>query len=89
MNEIIRKLKPDVKLRIEKVAEKMNLTFENVFVSLYSRFDCDFNNMIMGKSVEIYKTAVLKKSKRYDRVIQKRRGGDSSTDDGGQNTGTV
>jgi transcriptional regulator with XRE-family HTH domain len=85
----IRRLKPDVKLRIEKVAEKMGLTFEDVFVSLYSRFECDFNNMFMGKGVELYKMAVLKKIKRYDRVVQEGRGGDSSVVDGGQDTGTV
>jgi hypothetical protein len=82
----IRRLKPDVKIRIEKVAEKMGLTFEDVFISLYSRFECDFNNMFMGKGAELHKTAVFKKIKRYDRTIQEGRGGDSSVVDGGEDS---
>jgi hypothetical protein len=106
LRKFIARLKPDVKARIQKTADNLGYTFDEVAVSLYSRYECNIHNLFMGEVLEVHSTCqfrhkdldrILKKRKvkrdlkikEYVRTIQEGRGGDSSIDNGGEDTGAI
>lgn len=72
LKKFISRLKPEVRLRIQKVADSLGLTFDDVVVSLYSRFECDLHNVFYGHALEIHSTCVFR-HRFNDKVLIRRR----------------
>lgn len=72
LRKFIARLKPDVKARIQKTADNLGYTFDEVAVSLYSRYECNVHNLFMGEVLEVHSTCQFR-HKDLDRILIKRK----------------